>query len=402
MPTTGSTTPGTIPIPTPIATGTGWCRRLNRDLPYDLFAKAQIAGDLLHSEEPGRFAGGLGLYGLSPRLPDDRVDVTTRTFLGLTVACAKCHDHKYDPIPTRDFYSLQGVFQSTQSHEFPLASEAVVSEYQKRAKRIADLETDLKEFLNRETLQLGDILANQTSRFLEAARQVLGKPRLPVADAARQAGLDAETLQRWINHLNTWPKELPYLDDWPQRLQAPEEDFRKWAEEFQARVISVSREQKVLDRRNRSAPKGKPREVMEADKAGFWNAFYFNTPRPDLPYRPPLGIYYYGEVNQYPGNGNEGGSLPEGRAAGICGWVAGGDPDPEGRPAGQVCLPSRHPGRGKAGRPESPHRRQQGQSGRELPRGVSCRSCRKENPRPFKREAAGWNWPKPSPIPAIP
>ncbi len=274
---------------------------LNRDLPYDIFVKAQIAGDLLHPEEPGRFAGGLGLYGLSPRLPDDRVDVTTRTFLGLTVACAKCHDHKYDPIPTRDFYSLQGVFQSTESHEFPLAPEAVVSEYQKRAKRIADLETDLKEFLNRETLQLGDILANQTSRFLRAARQVLGESGLAVADAARQAGLDAETLQRWINHLNTWPKEHPYLNDWPQRLQAPEEDFRKWAEEFQARVISVSREQRVLDRRNRSAPKGKPREVMEADKAGFWNAFYFATPRPDLPYRPPLGIYYYGEVNQYPG-----------------------------------------------------------------------------------------------------
>ena len=96
---------------------------LNRDLPYDLFAKAQIAGDLLHPEEPGRLAGGLGFYGLSPRLPDDRVDVTTRTFLGLTVACAKCHDHKYDPIPTRDFYSLQGVFQSTESHEFPLAPE---------------------------------------------------------------------------------------------------------------------------------------------------------------------------------------------------------------------------------------------------------------------------------------
>ena len=276
-------------------------RVLNEDLPYDVFAKAQIAGDLLEPEAPERFAGGLGLYGLSPRLPDDRVDVTTRTFLGLTVACAKCHDHKYDPIPTRDFYSLQGVFQSTESHEFPLAPEAVVAEYQKQAKRIGNLETDLKEFLKRETLQLGDILASQTARYLEAARQVLGDSRLPVADAARQAGLDTETLQRWIKHLETWPKEHPYLNDWPQRLRASEEDFRNWAEAFQTRVISVSRERKELDRRNRSAPKGKPPEVMEADKAGFWNAFYFATPRPDLPYRPPLGIYYYGEVNQYPG-----------------------------------------------------------------------------------------------------
>ena len=276
-------------------------RVLNEDLPYDVFAKAQIAGDLLEPEAPGRFAGGLGLYGLSPRLPDDRVDVTTRTFLGLTVACAKCHDHKYDPIPTRDFYSLQGVFQSTESHEFPLAPEAVVSEYQEQAKRIGNLETDLKEFLKRETLQLGDILASQTARYLEAARQVLGESRLPVNDAARQAGLDAETLQRWIKHLKTWPKEHPYLNDWPERVQATEEDFRKWAEAFQARVVSVARERKELDRRNRSAPKGKPPEVMEADKAGFWNAFYFATPRPDLPYRPPLGIYYYGEVNQYPG-----------------------------------------------------------------------------------------------------
>ena len=276
-------------------------RVLNEDLPYDVFAKAQIAGDLLEPKAPEKLAAGLGLYGLSPRLPDDRVDVTTRTFLGLTVACAKCHDHKYDPIPTRDFYSLQGVFQSTESHEFPLAPAAVVSEYQEQAKRIGNLETDLKEFLKRETLQLGDILASQTARYLEAARQVLGELRSPVADAARQAGLDAETLQRWINHLNTWPKEHPYLNDWPKRLQASEQDFRKWAEAFQARVVSVARERKELDRRNRSAPKGKPPEVMEADKAGFWNAFYFATPRPDLPYRPPLGIYYYGEVNQYPG-----------------------------------------------------------------------------------------------------
>jgi hypothetical protein len=51
----------------------------------------------------------------------DRVDVVTRGFLGLTVACARCHDHKYDPIPTTDYYSLAGVFLNTEYHEYPRA-----------------------------------------------------------------------------------------------------------------------------------------------------------------------------------------------------------------------------------------------------------------------------------------
>ena len=60
------------------------------------------------------------------------MDVTGRYFSGLTIGCARCHDHKYDPIPTKDFYSLLGVFKSTDKYEFPLASDEVV-EAQKRA-----------------------------------------------------------------------------------------------------------------------------------------------------------------------------------------------------------------------------------------------------------------------------
>ena len=53
----------------------------------------------------------------SPEFQDDRVDATSRGFLGLTVACAQCHDHKFDPIPTKDYYSLLGIFKSTEYHE---------------------------------------------------------------------------------------------------------------------------------------------------------------------------------------------------------------------------------------------------------------------------------------------
>jgi hypothetical protein len=99
----------------------------NRDLPYDQFVKLQLAADKLPASElksPDDLAA-LGLLGLGPKYYDrerldvmsdeweDRVDTVSRTFLGLTVSCARCHDHKFDPITSRDYYALAGVFAST-------------------------------------------------------------------------------------------------------------------------------------------------------------------------------------------------------------------------------------------------------------------------------------------------
>ena len=94
----------------------------NRDLPYDQFIRAQLAADRLG--QTNDFAA-LGFLGLGPKYYnrgrlevmadewEDRVDTVTRTFLGLTVACARCHDHKFDPISRADYYGLAGVFAST-------------------------------------------------------------------------------------------------------------------------------------------------------------------------------------------------------------------------------------------------------------------------------------------------
>ncbi len=95
----------------------------NRDLPYDRFVKLQIAADKLGAETTD-FAA-LGFFGLGPKYYnrnrievmadewEDRVDTMSRTFLGLTVACARCHDHKFEPVTQRDYYALAGVFAST-------------------------------------------------------------------------------------------------------------------------------------------------------------------------------------------------------------------------------------------------------------------------------------------------
>ena len=94
-------------------------RAFNDDLPYDQFVTAQLAADLLDGPERVRHLPALGFLGLGPWYYDngaveitraderhDRVDAVSRGFLGLTVGCARCHDHKYDPIPTKDYYAL--------------------------------------------------------------------------------------------------------------------------------------------------------------------------------------------------------------------------------------------------------------------------------------------------------
>jgi hypothetical protein len=109
---------------------------LNTDLPYDRFVKLQLAGDLMPDtpREDLRALGFLGaapLYFKEPRLSkevietfvaddwDERVDAVGRGLLGMTVACARCHDHKFDPITTKDYYGLAGVFASTSSGQRP-------------------------------------------------------------------------------------------------------------------------------------------------------------------------------------------------------------------------------------------------------------------------------------------
>jgi cytochrome c553 len=102
----------------------------NRDLPYDRFIVEQLAGDLLPSSadvrEAARHVIAAGFLMVGPKalaetdkeqtrmdIVDEQLDVTGRAFLGLTFGCARCHDHKFDPIPTTDYYALAGIFRGT-------------------------------------------------------------------------------------------------------------------------------------------------------------------------------------------------------------------------------------------------------------------------------------------------
>jgi hypothetical protein len=215
---------------------------IQNDMPYDVFVKAQIAGDRLPDRE--KYEAGLGFYALSPEMQDDRVDATTRAFLGLTVACAQCHDHKYDPIPTRDFYSLMGIFRNTDLHEVPLAPKETVDAYKAQSALIQKKEKELKEYVDAQSAQLGLILASETARYLLAS----GQPSSEVAYTTVCPALDPETLARWTKYLADPEKQHPFLQDW---YAATTEDLRaKAATEFQAQVLAVIAEKTRVDDEN--------------------------------------------------------------------------------------------------------------------------------------------------------
>ena len=113
---------------------------LNRDLPYNDFVKQQLANDLIEGSDPKNNAA-LGYLGLSPtywkelQLPpeiikttvadewEERMDAVGRTFLGLTLGCARCHDHKFEPVTQADYYAIAGVFASVRIADRPMVDE---------------------------------------------------------------------------------------------------------------------------------------------------------------------------------------------------------------------------------------------------------------------------------------
>ena len=179
----------------------------NGDLPYDRFVKLQIAGDLIGSK---RDAIATGFFALGPTYHsdggdpdsiaqaqgetlDDRMDTLGRGFMAVTVACARCHDHKFDPIPQRDYYSLAGVFHNTKVREWPLAPDEVVKAYDAHQRKIKDLDAKIRA-IREKAKKAKRELADDEKREIERSNAELADvketapPKYPFAHALADTG----------------------------------------------------------------------------------------------------------------------------------------------------------------------------------------------------------------------
>ncbi len=240
-------------------------RAFNRDMPYDLFVKAQIAGDLLQREDRDKLLAGTGFLSLgvwyygAVQAPQaraderfDRIDAISRGFLGLTVGCARCHDHKYDPIAFRDYWALDGIMASTVYREYPLAPEATVKAYREHDKKVKALEDSIKEFLDKQSIQLSEMLAWKTSRYLLATWKSLQDPDLSRDRLAQAEGLDPQLLEAWFAYLTSEERQHPYLQAWDD-LRARGgtlAEATRIAEDFQALALAAFAEKKEADEKN--------------------------------------------------------------------------------------------------------------------------------------------------------
>src|SRR5262249_39702677 len=234
----------------------------NNDLPYDQFIREQVAGDLLPSKDGGqvnrRGVIATGFLALGPKaiaqqdkkkmlydVYDEQVDVTNKAFLRLTVSCGRCHDHKFDPILTKDYYAMIGMFASTRSFTDPESHVSVVLEKPLVPKeeferyKAAKKENQAKE--NRVRIAIEEIvdevkksaakeLPPRLADYFLAARKVYQEGAAS-ADAARLMNLNEETLKRWVDFLKPGENVRGYLNDWnaasPDKLTATAQGYQE-------------------------------------------------------------------------------------------------------------------------------------------------------------------------------
>ncbi len=282
----------------------------NDDLPYDQFVREQLAGDLLPAAKPGEInrrgivATGflaLGAKALAQKdtkkmfydVYDEQVDTVSKAFMGVTLACARCHDHKFDPLLTKDYYSMVAIFANTRDFTAkgskllykPLVPKEEVDRYSQYQEKVNTKTLEMEDVTDEQIEKYTSELVPHLAEYMVAARRVY-VDGANLATVANEQSLREEILQRWVKYLQPNDKESakPSLDGWKNAAPgAATETAKAYQARFETRraewALTMSkwrgRFRKMTAEKNMPPP-AKPK--FKAEKDPFFYEVYFQGP----------------------------------------------------------------------------------------------------------------------------
>ncbi len=278
----------------------------NADVPYDRFIREQLAGDLMPAADGasinrrGLIATGflaLGAKAIAQQdkkkmlydVYDEQVDVTSKAFLGLTLSCSRCHDHKFDPLLQRDYYSMISFFANTKSFKdaethvskllyLPLVPAGEYKKYQAYLDKVSNKKNEMEDVVEGEKARLAQEFTPRLSAYMLAAKAVNAGAK--AGEVAKERSLDEAILAAWVKYLKFDWRQKPHLEAWSKATPETEAAVAKsYQDGYAARLESWSvkvdkwREnaRRILAEMNMPPP---PRPQFDAEEDSFFFDIY--------------------------------------------------------------------------------------------------------------------------------
>ena len=251
----------------------------NKDLPYDQFVMEQLAADQLGLADNAEQLAALGFLtvGMQFRNPhnviDDQIDVVSRGLLGLTVSCARCHDHKFDAISIRDYYSLYATFASSEKpDELPLIGNPEPADDLRAYEAELDrLKISYADMAREQSEVMRGRLRMQVGLYLREIAKGVPEPDLVSADvfSYRTDDLRPNVLHRWQQYLRDMPEDDAIFGPWLKLSNVSAEDFVEQCEQtIKAMIVENGELPTNLQSLSAKAPSWNPRvlETLTAKK----------------------------------------------------------------------------------------------------------------------------------------
>lgn len=232
-------------------------RALNEDLPYDQFVMQQLAADQLQGDSPDRLSlAAMGFVTLGGKfnnsthdILDDRIDVITRGLLGLTVTCARCHDHKFDPTTQADYYALYGVLRSSIEPALPpeFQTPPDTDEYQTFAAGMQERMAKFEAFVTQQRDLVSRGSRERAAEYLLAVHTKRNQPDTENFMLLTDKGaLNPSMIHRWEMYLKRVRRQAdPVWTAWQAYFDLPNAGFAAAATDVHRRLIAADGEFKV-------------------------------------------------------------------------------------------------------------------------------------------------------------